>query len=163
MENCVEFHNNSVKRTCCYGDFCNNQIPNVWPWPSPSSSVAPTKTSSLPSLLTQATTPVSPTDPNTIISPDFTEQPSTIDPRQQLFICHCSLCKNGDNTCEAKYACASLIVKSALMTLCINDKFTCENKTYDLNCCYKDYCNVNPTAGLPCDDEDAEQSGCDYG
>jgi len=165
VKKCKEYHNDNEKRTCCYGDFCNNEAPSVWP--SPSSSTAPTEISYVPPLLTHATTatPAPPTDstdskPATV--PELITDTTTVDPRTAPQLkCHCSSCTNSDNTCLAKYACASLVIRSVLMTWCIHDKFSCENDTYKLNCCYKDNCNDPP--GPPCDDEDAEQSGCDYG
>ena len=163
MERCTEYHNSTEKRTCCYGNYCNNEIaiPSVFPSPS-STVVAPTKTSYAPPLLTEGTTatPAPPTNKS---------RENKNGPIKQL-LCYCSNCVDGSKTCVSEFACGSVTIESQHRGWCVDDEYSCENSAHHhpLNCCYKDYCNdppVRPTSpGPPCDDEDSESSGgCDYG
>ena len=151
---------------------CNDEaIPSTWP--PLSSTVTPTKTYTPPSLNEgTAATSAPPTIDST--TPDIftSEQPTTLDPQHPTqLICHCSGCRNGGTTCLAAVACASHVIDTVKMTWCVQDEFSCKNGTFQLNCCYSDYCNGpdKPSLGLPCDDEDAEASGsggsggCDSG
>lgn len=142
---------------------CNNDsIPSTWPLKS--LTVTPSKTSDAPLLLTEATPAPPTTDSGDILT---SQQPTTIDPRHpRELICHCSGCINGGTTCSASVACATYTVGSKQVTSCIRDEFTCENNSFQLTCCYSDYCNGSPkpSPGPPCDDEDSEQSGgCEFG
>lgn len=150
---CKEYHRDSKIRKCCQEDKCNNEaIPTVWPSP--------------PSAVVTAT-PAPPTTDS--VSSDIltSEQPTTLGPRRPTELkCHCSDCRNGMDTCLATVACASRVVETVKMTWCIADEFTCKNNSFQLDCCYEDYCNgpSRPIPGPPCDDEDTESSGgCDFG
>ena len=143
VRKCKEYHRDDDRlRWCCRGDRCNNEIPSEWP--SPSSTVV----TATPDILTS-------------------EQPTTLDPRRpRELICHCSGCRNGGTTCLAAVACASHVIDTVKMTWCVQDEFSCKNDSFQLNCCYNDYCNgpSRPIPGPPCDDEDNEASGgCDFG
>jgi len=97
-------------------------------------------------------------EPNTNISP---RRPTTRPTRK--YTCHCSQCKNDHvKTCEADYACASYTSSGGkIVTSCVHEKDTCNKTTFDVNCCFGNFCNHPSTPpGPPCDDEDTEQSGC---
>ena len=154
VKRCREYHEDDELRNCCEGDRCNNEtIPDVWP--------------SLSSAAVTTATPAPPTTDSA--TPDIltSEQPTTLDPRRPTqLICHCSGCRNGGTTCLAAVACASHVINTVKMTWCVQDEFSCRNDTFQLNCCYNDYCNgpSRPIPGPPCDDEDTESSGgCDFG
>lgn len=170
----MEYHNKDEMRLCCHGDMCNDKsIPTTWlPVPSATvSTVTPTKVSYTPPLLNEGTapTPVPPTSDSATPDASIFERPATLDPqRPRELICHCSGCRDGGKTCLAAVACASHVVEAVKLTWCIQDEFSCKNDTFQLNCCYDDYCNGpgNPNQGPPCDDEDTEASGsggCDSG
>lgn len=167
---CTEYYNDHEMKNCCQGDKCNNEaIPSTWPSVSSTMpSVVPTK-SYVPPSLTEATTatPASPTTDDSSTDILIFEQPTTSDPENpRQLICHCSGCRNGLTTCVASVACASLTIDLVKMTWCVQDKFSCKNSTFELNCCYTNYCNgpPMPSPGSPCDDEDTEQSGgCEVG
>ena len=152
---CKEYHRDSKIKKCCKEDRCNNEaIPIVWPSP--------------PSAVVTTAAPAPPTTDS--VSPDIltSEQPTTLDPRRpKELICHCSGCRDGRKTCLAAVACASYVVETVKRTSCIQEEFSCRNNnTFQLNCCYNDYCNgpSRPIPGPPCDDEDTESSGgCDFG
>ena len=166
VKKCTEYHNEDEIRTCCRGNVCNDKaIPT---WPSTVSTIVPTVTSYTPPSLNEGTT-ATPAPPTTdSATPDILtlEQPVTVDPRRpRELICHCSGCRNGGTTCLAAVACASHVIDTVKMAWCVQDEFSCKNDSFQLNCCYNDYCN-GPSPGPPCDDEDTEASGsgaCDYG
>ena len=182
IKKCTESHSGDEKTTCCRGDLCNNEkIPNEWP--SPSSPISMTATTSyIPQLIGNTASPQQtgmPTKPDTgiIDIPIFptTEEPTAteIDLRRPgvQFMCHCSQCTDGPEVCETDYACASYSMGDGIHTTsCVHagvqGEFTCTNKSsFNITCCFSNYCNrPSPTTpgrpGPPCDDEDTEQSGC---
>lgn len=157
-EICEDYEIDTEIRTCCHSDKCNNgSIPEIWP--SLSTTVVPSEVTSTP-----------PTADPTDTSAPPTADPTTIEPKQpdEYLLCHCSSCD--DKYCVASLWCAWHIVNLVPMTWCVNHSQTCTNNSFGLNCCKANYCNVpsmpdpTPRMGLPCDDEDAEQSGgCDGG
>ena len=171
VKNCMEYHNEDEIRMCCYGDMCNDgAIPTTWPPASSAavSTVTPTKIYYTPPSLNEGTPPT-PAPPTATPDVSIFEQPTTSDPQRPThLICHCSGCRDGGKTCLAAVACASHVVETINMTWCIQDEFSCKNDTFQLNCCYDDYCNgpSKPNQEPPCDDEDMEASGsggCDSG
>ena len=167
----MEYHNEDEIRTCCRGNMCNDEaIPTTWPPVSSTAvstitpTITPTKISYTPPSLNEGTaaTPAPPTSDSATPGVSIFEQPTTLDPqRPTQLICHCSGCRDGVTTCLAAVACASHVVETVKMAWCIQEEFSCRNNTFQLNCCYNDYCNGpdKPNQGLLCDDEDTEASG----
>ena len=159
---CNESHDHGEKTTCCLGDWCNTeQIPSEWPSPS-SSAVTTSATSDRPTDL-----PTVPAATNEIIDISIfeTEEPkkTDIDPRRPTakYTCHCNQCRDEVKTCAADYACASYTIGSNIVTTCVHEQDTCNKTTFNVTCCYSNYCNhPSKSTGPPCDDEDTEQSGC---
>ena len=160
---CTEHHQDKEIRKCCREDKCNNEdIPSVWPSPT----ISPSPSSS---AVVTAATPTPPTNDCDCASPTAdiltTEQP-TDQRRPTHLICHCSGCRDGGKTCLAAVACASRVIETVRMAWCIQEDLICKNNSFQLSCCYEDYCNdpFRPISGPPCDDEDTESSGgCDFG
>ena len=182
MKNCKDTQTDHEIRICCRSNKCNNHSTEEWPSSEPHTEVPsapPTTTNSnAGDFLTATTTAAVTTTITTTAKPEHTtatEQPSisTTSPQQPVKIkCHCSLC-NTPWTCEATVGCLLASIKSRTglqhITSCVNQHSSCNNEStvYTQNptvmCCNSyDFCNAPPKSsqGLPCDDEDSEQSGC---
>lgn len=168
---CTESHGPDEKTECCRDNLCNrNKVPSTWP--------SPTSTTTVVTMTTTTTIAPSAT-PEKIITPAPDEFPLIPEDTTSVrrpgarYICDCNQCSNG-NICEADIGCLTLDSGGSLLTSCVNDESTCNNKSnfagVQFKCCHGNYCNrppastVPPTTvpptGLPCDDEDTEQSGC---
>ena len=171
IKNCKDAQTDNEIRICCLSNKCNNHSTEEWPSSQPHTeepSAPPTTTNSNAGNFLTATTTAA------ITTTTATEQPSirTTSPQQLVKIkCHCSLC-NTPGTCEATVGCllASIRSRTGLqhITSCVNKHSSCNNESTAythmiMMCCNSyDFCNAPPKSrqGLPCDDEDSEQSGC---
>lgn len=162
MRKCKDNQTDDEIRMCCRSNKCNNHNTTVWPSPKPTTEVPSASTTT--EYLTATTTATTATS---TISP-------TKDPRKPFpFKCNCSECDTPIKTCEATVGCLLATTRSQsgvrYITSCVNIENSCTNETLSgtasdtIMCCNSyDYCNAPPKSsqGPPCDDEDADQSGC---
>ena len=185
IKNCKDTQTDNEIRICCRSNKCNNHSTEEWPSSQPHILKSPVLRPLLPynsnagDFLTTTTTAAEvtaaiTTTTNPAPTTTATEQPSisTTSPQQPVKIkCHCSLC-NTPGTCEATVGCLLATIRSRTglqyVTSCVNKHSSCYNESTAythmiMMCCNSyDFCNAPPKSsqGLPCDDEDSEQSGC---
>ena len=164
MRKCKDNQTDDEIRICCRSNKCNNHDTTVWPSPK-----SPTE---VPSASTTTTEYLTATTTATIATSTITVGP-TVKRRISKLICNCSECDTPFKTCEATVGCLLGTTKSQsgvrYIASCVNIESSCTNGTLRYStsstvmCCNSyDYCNAPPKSspGPPCDDEDADQSGC---